>query len=88
MTKKLSDAERLDRIEQHLGLTDTNTDPVTVEAEQEAAEKAKGKANATNEPAEAPRYGDANMADVNVPGDDAMKAESAPAEKTTAAKKA
>jgi hypothetical protein len=95
MTKKLSTDERLARIEEHLGLDDTNTDPVTVEGQREADEKAaaKAKKDEGDEPAdpaaetlkdvlpqEGIRYGDANKADVNVPGDDAMTAENAPTE--------
>jgi hypothetical protein len=43
---KLSAEGRLERIEAHLGLEDTNTDPVTGEAQAEADEKAAAKTDA------------------------------------------
>lgn len=43
MTKKLTTDERLERIEAHLGLEDTNKDPVTAEAQAAADEKAAAK---------------------------------------------
>jgi hypothetical protein len=43
---KLSAEGRLERIEAHLGLEDTNTDPVTAEAQAEADEKAAAKTDA------------------------------------------
>lgn len=41
--KKQTIEDRVDAIEAHLGLTDTNKDPITAEAQAEADEKAAAK---------------------------------------------
>jgi hypothetical protein len=50
---KPSIEDRVTAIEAHLGLTDTNKDPVTAEAQAEADEKAAAKAEKQGEPAPA-----------------------------------
>lgn len=64
MTKKLTTDERLDRIEEHLGLVDTNKDPITAEGQAEADAKAKT-ADKQEMPEGAQPQGDAHPPKVN-----------------------